>query len=457
MFERRWALFRQIQYGTGFVVFWLLVFILAYSHYFYVAPSCFDNRQNGSETGVDCDGSCSRICAVDVQQPQALWARSFRVSEGQYNAVAYIENKNKIAASPELSYTFALYDQSGLITERKGKTILPPDSVYPVFEARIDTQGRVPTQTFITLDPIGLWLPATVGRDQFTITNRKLTNADDKPRLDATVRNNALTAAEKVEVVATIFDTHGNALTSSRTFLDTIAPRTEANAVFTWPEPIAKTVRSCEVPTDVLLAIDLSGSMDSDSVKPPQPLTAVLTAARAFVERLKDTDQAGVVTFATHALLTQPLTHAIQTVTEGISKLSISPKEQTGSTNTGEAFTTALTELTSKDHSTEARKVIVLLTDGLATAPDKDPEAVALQNAQLAKDSGVTVFAIGLGKQVNMEFIKQLASSPTQAYQALTTSDVDRIYQTITASLCEDGAAVIDIIPKTDASFAPLQ
>jgi len=454
---RSWAFFRRLQYGTGFGLFWLLVFTLVYFQYFHVAPSCLDGRQNGDEKGQDCGGSCARICTFEVLQPTATWARSFRVFDSQYNAVAYIENRNRIAASPEVTYTFSLYDAGGLIAERKGRTILPPDSVYPVFEARIDTQGRVPTQTFIALDPVDLWLPAESGRDQFTVTDRKLMETDATPKLEAKIRNNALTKADEVEVVATIFDQSGNALTSSRTVIDNFAPRSEETIVFTWPEPIAKTVRSCEVPTDVLLAIDLSGSMNNDKANPPEPITSVLAAAESFASRLRDNDQAGLITFATEAMLEKRLTSDVRSVAEAIKELVIDPKEEGGSTNQGEALKTALEEFNSDTHSTQARKVLVLLTDGLATAPDEDPEKYALDNAQLLKDSGVSVFAIGLGSGVNMDFVKALASAPSQAYQAVSTGDLDTIYRTITASLCEDGAAVIDIIPKTSASFSTLE
>jgi Mg-chelatase subunit ChlD len=457
MFIRTWAFFRRIQYAALFLLLIVLFGGLVYRHYLYVAPSCFDNKQNGTERGVDCDGSCNRICAFDVNTPQVLWARSFRVTEGQYNAVAYVENKNTVAAAPQVTYTFSLYDAQGLITERKGTTILPPDSVYPIFEGRIATGNRIPTQTFITIDPIDLWLPATVGRNQFTVTDRTLKDADAQPKLEAKIRNNELTPAKNVEVVATIFDSHGNALTSSRTVLDSVPARSEASAVFTWAEPIAGTLRSCEVPTDVLLAIDLSGSMDNDSKTPPQPLTSVLLAAQSFVSRLRASDQAGIITFATKANTAQPLTHSLEQVSGEITKLSIDPKEQNGNTNTGDALVSALTEMQSSDHSTQARKVVVLLTDGLATAPDKDPEGYALQQAQALKDAGVIVYAIGLGEQVNMDFIKQLASSPALAYQAVGASDIDLIYQQITSSLCEDGPTVIDIVPKTDTNFAPLQ
>lgn len=457
MFERKWAFWRRLQYGSLFGVFCTLLLSSLYFSYFHTEPTCFDSSQNGTEQGVDCGGTCTRICTFTVTQPKATWARSFRVQDGVYNAVAYIENTNRVAASPELTYTVSLHDVKGLIAERKGKTILPPDSVYPVFEARIETGTRVPTQTFITLDPVDLWLPASAGRNQFTITERTLTGADTHPRLDARMYNESLEKADRVEVVATIFDANGNALTSSRTFVDDVPPRSEAQAVFTWSEPIAKTLRSCEIPTDIVLAIDLSGSMNSDSINPPQPLTSVLTAATAFVNRLKNHDQVGIVTFATTGKLVRELTSDITTIAQTVAKLTIDQKEETGSTNQGDAFIQTTTELRSSRHNEQARKVMVLLTDGLATAPEENPDAYAQEQAQKAKDAGIIVYTIGLGEGVNMDFVERLASSPTQSYRAVSITDIDRIYKNITTSLCEDGAAVIDIVPKTDASFAPLE
>ncbi len=453
---RKWAFYRRVQYGTGFGAFWVIVVGLVYVTTFYAAPTCFDGRENGEERGTDCGGVCNRICVFDVTAPAVQWSRSFRVTDGQYNAVAYIENNNLTAASPEVPYTMSLYDSQGLITERSGTTILPPDSVYPVFEARIDTQGRVPTQTIMQLGDITTWIQSSAGREQFTVQSRKLTGADARPRLEAQIYNNALTSVREAEVVATIFDAQGNALTSSRTFIDNFAPRSTQTAVFTWPEPIAKTLRSCDVPTDVLLAIDLSGSMNNDGDTPPQPVTSVLAAAQAFTARLQQGDQVALVTFASDAIVRNTLTGDVQKVATDIAALTIDPGEEAGSTNTGDALYRGGEELTSLRHSVEARKVMVLLTDGLATAPDEEPEQYALTAAATVRAQGVNVFAIGLGDNVNMDFVTQLASSPRQAYKAVSVGDIDSIYRSITSEICEDGAAIIEIITKTSAGFSSL-
>jgi Mg-chelatase subunit ChlD len=454
-----WAFWRRMQYLTGFAVFFLLIGGWVYYANFYRTPTCFDNKENGGETGVDCGGSCVRICAFSVEQPTVTWSRSFRVSEGIYNAVGYVENTNREAASPAVKYKFTLLDEAGIIKEIEGETILPPDGRYPIFEGRIETGRRVPTRTFLELEQVEFWQPAAVGREQFGVIERELTSTDYRPRLDATLRNNDLEEAKEVEVVATIFDSEGTALASSRTFIDNFAARSDSNLSFTWPEPIAPTLRSCEVPTDVVVVIDASGSMNSDSLEPPQPLTAVKEAAARFANRLGTEDQAGVVTFATLAKLERELSPDKSSASGAISAITIDPKEESGSTNTGEGIKIAAAELQSAHHNENARKVMVVLTDGLATAPGttEEAEAFALTEAVAAKDLGINIYAIGLGESVKMEFVTTLASAPAQGFQALSSGEVDRIYQTITSAICEQGPAVIDIVPKSTSGFTPLR
>lgn len=473
---RPWAFWRRVQYGAGFAAFWITLFSLVYVVYFTTPATCFDGVQNGDERGVDCGGACARICAFDVATPQVEWARSFEVTEGQYNAVAYVENRNRNAATPELPYTMKLYDGNGLITERSGTTILPPDSVYPIFEARINTDGRVPTQTIFELGTADMWVPAERGREQFTVNSRRLLGADNDPRLEADLYNTELEAAEDVEIVATIFDSRGNALTASRTFVDDFAGRSTQSVVFTWPNPIATTVRSCEVPSDVMLVLDRSGSMAADGGDPPEPLESAKQAAQRFVSQLQDRDQVGFLSYATtpSSPFEQTLTQNKQQAAVAISG-TVMGEDGIQYTNMGAAFAEAASELSSSRHRDDARKVIIFMTDGDVTRPlnpetgERDVEYAAnfaREAAAEAKAAGIMVYTIGFGDffgelddaiDRDVQLIVDLASEPRMYYEAPTVADLNRVYQEIASDICEDGAAVIDIVPKTDMLFTPLR
>lgn len=454
---RWWAFRRRVEYAMGFFIVLSLSGSGLYYLYGYEAATCFDRTQNGIERGIDCGGSCMRICKFDIITPTALWTESFKVVNGQYNAVAYIENRNASIGTPALDYSIKLFDAKGLITERTGTTIIPPDSVYPIFEGRIMTGERIPTKTVIDFSDDVIWQVAESGREQFILEKRDLVNADSKPRLTAELRNSMLEEAKDVEIIATIFDSSGTPLTASRTVVPYFRGRSTENVVFTWPEPIASTLRSCEVPTDVVLGIDVSGSMNDDGGTPPQPVSAVLAAAEGFVSRLKKQDQVGVVTYATEATTTDTLTNENSRVGQNIQKITITKKEETGNTNTGEGLARIQEELNSERHNENARKVAILLTDGLATAPNKDPEVYAQKAGDSLKATGVILYTIGLGKKVNETALKNLASSEEQYFKAPTIKDLGTIYSKITAAICEEGAAVIEVIPKAETSFPPLQ
>lgn len=455
---RTWAFWRRVQYTAGFLLFLGAISFGVYKTFIYTPGNCFDSAMNNGESGVDCGGSCVRICAAAVSAPKVLWAKSFEIQEGQYNAVAYIENQNQIAATPALRYTFEFWSGDQKIGEKSGTTVLPPSSVYPVFEGRLYFDKQI-TSTVLKLEPVDLWVPATLGREQFKTASLDLLSIDFEPRLQVRIENTALTEAKEIEVVATLFNTVGEPIAASQTFIDSFEGRSNKDIVFTWPQPLSKTIRSCEVPSDIIMAIDLSGSMNSDGGDPPQPVTDALLAAKQFVSSLKPEDKASVVRFASEAVTVSELSKNHETTAAIINGLTITQSDETGFTNTVAGIRAAAAELASSRHGDSSRRAVVLLTDGLPTAPG-DTVKILEETTVAAKslaDSGVEIYAIGLGKGVNSAFISSLASKPEYAYLAPKAGDLNQIYKQITGSLCETGATRIDVIAKTGANFTPLK
>ncbi len=446
-----------MQYGGGLTLLVVLSVFGVYRGYFYNPGNCFDSEMNHTERGVDCGGTCVRICAADVSAPNVLWAESFEVAKGQYNAVAYIENNNLNTGTPELSYRFAFFAGNEKVGERSGKTVLPPRSQYPVFEGRIMSEKPI-TRTEFTIESADVWLPVTAGREQFKNTGVLLESVDTEPRLSVTLENTALTEAKNVEVVATLFNENGRPITASQTFVESLDGRSSRDIVFTWPNPLSKTIKTCDIPTDVVLGIDLSGSMNNDGGVPPQPVTAALAAAEQFARELKPVDQSAIVRFASSAETVVPLSTNHQSTASTIKSLTINPADERGYTNTQAALLAADTELSSTRHNPNARRALVLLTDGLPTAQANDTfvEETIATAAQL-KERGLSIYAIGLGSGADEAFIEAVASGDEYSYMAPSTSDLTAIYRQITTSLCESGTTKIEVIAKTGVNFAPLR
>ncbi len=474
---RPWAFWRRLQYSAGAAALLSICGIIFYFTSVYAPSTCFDTMQNGGEAGIDCGGACTRICAFTVTPPKIVWAESFRITDGQFNAVAYIENNNTVAATPVLEYTFRLFAGTEVLAERKGTTILPPNSVYPIFEGRILTPpGKIPTKTEIEIKPSDMWLPATVGRNQFRTVDVELLSTDTRPRLNVEIENTELTEARNVEVVATIFNRAGEPVTASQTFIDNFSPRSTAEVVFTWPNSIAKTVRSCEVPSDIMLVLDRSGSMAADGGTPPEPLESAKQAAKSFIRMVRSSDLVGFLSYATtpSSPIEQLLTPNL-TLVEAAIQATVMGEDGVQYTNMGEAFSSALRELTSERHREEARKVLVFLTDGDVTRPvnpatgepDREYAAnFARTAADTAKAENVTIYTIGFGDffsgdqesvDRDVDLIRDLASDPSQYFAAPTIAELEAVYQEIANDLCEEGPTRIEIITKTSTNFAPLE
>src|SRR3989344_4925029 len=90
-------------------------------YFFYHAPTCSDRVQNGNEQGVDCGGSCQRLCQSAFLPPSLAWTRFEEVAPSLYNLAAYIVNPNTAAEARNVPYHIMLYDDRGvLITDTAG-------------------------------------------------------------------------------------------------------------------------------------------------------------------------------------------------------------------------------------------------------------------------------------------------------------------------------------------------
>lgn len=221
----------------------LILFIL-----FYKPPTCFDGVQNGTETGVDCGGTCQLVCTTEAFDPVVLWERYFRVDDGLYNVLAYVENPNPTAEVVNARYKFTLYnEQNVLIGEREGSITIGPKSVRPIVENGLETFKQVPSRvTFEFAKP--LVFEKKDPKDAIVlIKDEYIENEDSAPRVKAKIQNMSLQTLGDIDVIVIVYDTHQNVLGTSSTYVPTLSPEESRDIVFTWPQPFPEDVIRIEV------------------------------------------------------------------------------------------------------------------------------------------------------------------------------------------------------------------
>ena len=195
---------------------------------------------------------------------------------------------------------------------------------------------------------------------------------------------------------------------------------------------------ACTLPTDTILIIDRSGSMDDDGTNPPQPLTKAKDAANGYIDTLSaSADHVGVVSFSDTPTLNMSLTSNF-----AAAKNSILALTAYGNTNIATALTMGTAELDTNGRA-NTKHVIILLSDG---KPEPDTTAgsiAAVTAAGVAKSKGYTIYTIGLGTGVVPSLMTAIASVPANYYFAPTALDLAAIYQTISATECQRVPATI--------------
>ena len=196
---------------------------------------------------------------------------------------------------------------------------------------------------------------------------------------------------------------------------------------------------------DLMMAIDLSGSMAIQDMKKPDGtmenrFELVMKVAHEFLNTRKG-DRVGLILFGTKAYLQTPLTFDIPTVKKMLDDASIAlPGPQTA---IGDAIGLAVKKLIKYPSKSKA---LVLLTDGENNAGKLLP----LQAAEIAKRNHIKIYTIGLGGGSIMmptRFGNQVVNTSDdldtgvlnkiakmtggEYFRAKNSSDLDAVYKSI--------------------------
>lgn len=242
----KWGARRQVlYYGVGTVIFVALL-VASWQLFFKHAPTCFDKIENGNESGVDCGGSCALLCPDTAKPATILWSRSFLTAPGIYTAAAYIQNNNVAvgAGARQVHYSFQLLDDKNiLVAERDGVVDIPPVQTVPIVESNIDTGERQVATTFFTFtDDTIPWSKVSANAIQKLRIAQAGAYQDGK--LSATVANDSYDPAQKVAVLAVLFDSSGVARAASKATLSGVAAHSSQSITFTWPEAPQNIIRA---------------------------------------------------------------------------------------------------------------------------------------------------------------------------------------------------------------------
>jgi Ca-activated chloride channel family protein len=214
---------------------------------------------------------------------------------------------------------------------------------------------------------------------------------------------------------------------------------------------------------DIVVALDLSGSMDAEddgfilNGEQASRFAIAKDVLKKFIDR-RPNDRLGLVIFATHAFVAVPPTLDHDFLTANLERLNVDMEGfDNHSTAIGSALSTSLNRL--RDLKSKS-KIVILMTDGENNAGKVPP----LTAAEAAQALGIKVYTIGVGTRGTARiWTRQYDFSGRKVYQQIPV-DVDEVtlnkiadmtggkyYRADSSETLKKIYADIDRLEKTDA------
>lgn len=200
------------------------------------------------------------------------------------------------------------------------------------------------------------------------------------------------------------------------------------------PERLGAPIETSKSARDLILAIDISGSMDTRdftdaSAENVQRLAGVRDVVRAFVEG-RDGDRMALIVFGSKAYLQSPLTEDTGTIVELLDQTEVGMAGP--HTAIGDAIGLSIRTFEASDIE---QRLLILLSDGADTASRMSP----LNAAEIAAGAGVEIFTIAVGdpdatgeNRVDVTALKDIAQRTSGSYFfAADQAALDQIYASI--------------------------
>ncbi|MEL6204765.1 MAG: VWA domain-containing protein [Pseudomonadota bacterium] len=200
------------------------------------------------------------------------------------------------------------------------------------------------------------------------------------------------------------------------------------------PQRIGAPIERVKAARDVVLAIDISGSMDardftSPDGQPQQRLAAVKEVVSEFIAG-RTGDRMALIVFGTKAYVQAPLTEDLDTIRALLDRTQVGMAGP--HTALGDAIGLAIRTF---EASEIEQRLMILLSDGADTSSAMSP----VNAAEIAASEGVAIFTIGVGDpegsgddRVDLAALQDIARRTVGAYfyasdEAALTEVYDRI------------------------------
>ncbi|MFA5386289.1 MAG: hypothetical protein WC297_01280 [Candidatus Paceibacterota bacterium] len=227
---------KQLLYFLLYVAILAVIIFLIYLWLIQPKSTCFDNRQNQNETGIDCGGPC-QSCEIKTLKP--LTAQKINFSQAQNKAIITFEitNSNQNFGADNFTYTIDFYNKDGAkINSLSNNSFIYAAEIKAIFEVDEKVNFSEINNASISFSNVHWVSKENFSQPSIELQNQKIVN--EKPlKIEGTVINKN-NFGINLKLIGFIYDHYGIQISASKTEIDNLGAKGQIDFQIVFPSDV---------------------------------------------------------------------------------------------------------------------------------------------------------------------------------------------------------------------------
>jgi len=240
------------------LIYLLILASLSLAAYFWLRPkeSCFDQKMNQNEQGIDCGGICQKRCNLLPQFDLTVGERGFVESgiSGKYDLFGEISNPNNDFGSGSFSYEFKIKDSTGItLNQFSGKSFILPGEKKYLIAVNIPAES-VPGEITLAVSEVKWEEFVNYEKPQLKIINRSYQETSSGVGFSEAfglLKNESPFDFSTIKINVVLKDYAGKILALNSTIINTVKTGESRDFKVIWPSKFSGEVEDMEFQTEV--------------------------------------------------------------------------------------------------------------------------------------------------------------------------------------------------------------
>lgn len=224
---------KQLLYFLLYIAILGLIIFLIYLWLVQPKATCFDNRKNQGETGIDCGGVC-QSCEIKTLKP--LTAQRINLSQTQNKTVitAEITNPNQNFGADSFTYTIDFYNKDGAkIDSLSNSSFIYAAGIKAIFEVDEKVNFSEINNASISFSNIHWVSKENFSQPLVELQNQKI--VDGKPlKLEGAIINHN-NFSINLKLLGFVYDHYGIQISASKTEINNVGAKEQKNFQIVFP------------------------------------------------------------------------------------------------------------------------------------------------------------------------------------------------------------------------------